>query len=46
MTSYAEVLGAIADLMKEGMKQVIFDLRDNTGGYLDQALKITGEFSG
>ncbi|MDD2289294.1 MAG: S41 family peptidase [Bacteroidales bacterium] len=44
MTSYAEVLGAIADLMKQGMKQVIFDLRDNTGGYLDQALKITGEF--
>ncbi len=44
MTSYAEVLGAISDLMKQGMKQVIFDLRDNTGGYLDQALKITGEF--
>jgi len=44
MTSYAEVLGAIADLMKQGMKQVIFDLRDNSGGYLDQALKITGEF--
>jgi len=44
MTSYAEILGSIADLMKQGMKQVIFDLRDNTGGYLDQALKITGEF--
>ena len=44
MTSYPEVLGAISELMKQGMKQVIFDLRDNTGGYLDQALKITGEF--
>ena len=28
-----EVLGAIADLMKQGMKQVVFDLRDNSGGY-------------
>ncbi|HPV88038.1 MAG TPA: S41 family peptidase, partial [Bacteroidales bacterium] len=44
MTSYVEVLGAIADLMKQGMKQVVFDLRDNSGGYLEQALKITGEF--
>ncbi|NLA15275.1 MAG: S41 family peptidase [Bacteroidales bacterium] len=44
MTSYTEILGALANLMKSGMKQLIFDLRDNTGGYLDQALKITGEF--
>ncbi len=44
MTSYTEVLGAISDLLKQGMTKMVFDLRDNTGGYLDQALKITGEF--
>lgn len=44
MTSYAEILGALADLTKAGMKQLVFDLRDNTGGYLDQALRIAGEF--
>ncbi|HKM30819.1 MAG TPA: S41 family peptidase, partial [Bacteroidales bacterium] len=44
MTSYTEILEALADLMQAGMKQLIFDLRDNTGGYLDQALKIAGEF--
>lgn len=44
ITSYAEILKALAELMKAGMKQLVFDLRDNAGGYFDQALKIAGEF--
>lgn len=43
-TSYVEVLEAVSDLVEQGMKQVIFDIRGNVGGYLDQALKISGLF--
>ena len=43
-TSYIEFLEAAAELRKEGMKKLIFDLRDNTGGYLDQALLLSNEF--
>ncbi|MBO7371666.1 MAG: S41 family peptidase [Bacteroidales bacterium] len=43
-TSYLEFLEAAADLRKQGMKRLIFDLRDNTGGYLDQALLLSNEF--
>ena len=43
-TSYLEFLEAAADLRKNGMKRLIFDLRDNTGGYLDQALLLSNEF--
>jgi len=43
-TSYLEFLEAAADLRLQGMKRLIFDLRDNTGGYLDQALLLSNEF--
>ena len=43
-TSYLEFLEAAAELRLKGMKRLIFDLRDNTGGYLDQALLLSNEF--
>ena len=43
-TTYDEVRDASAKLLKQGMKRLIFDLRDNSGGYLDQALYLTNEF--
>ena len=43
-TSYEEVLRALAELVEEGMTKLIFDLRDNTGGYLEPALRIANEF--
>ena len=43
-TSYIELLRALIDLRKQGMRKLIFDLRDNAGGYLDQAIMIANEF--
>jgi len=43
-TSYFEVLKAAVELNEKGMKRLIFDLRDNTGGFLDQAILISNEF--
>ena len=43
-TSYAELMKALAELRDEGMRKLIFDLRGNSGGYLDQAILITNEF--
>ena len=42
--TYEEVSAATQKLLSEGMKKLIFDLRDNTGGYLDQALKLANMF--
>ncbi|MPM21976.1 hypothetical protein SDC9_68426 [bioreactor metagenome] len=42
--SQSEVLEAIKDLKKQGMKELIFDLRGNGGGYLDVAFKLSDEF--
>lgn len=42
--SYAEVLRAIIFLRAEGMEKLVFDLRGNTGGFLDQAILIANEF--
>lgn len=44
MTTYEEVLTAGVKLVAEGMTQLIFDLRDNTGGYFNQALLISNLF--
>lgn len=38
VTTFEEVSAAGKDLLAKGMKHLIFDLRDNSGGYLDQAL--------
>jgi carboxyl-terminal processing protease len=43
-TTYKEVSDAAVALLKEGMKRLIFDIRDNTGGYLDQALLLSNMF--
>lgn len=43
-TSFVELKKSLAQLRSEGMKQLIFDLRGNTGGYLDQAIAIANEF--
>ncbi len=43
-TSYAELMKALAELRDEGMRKLIFDLRGNSGGYLDQAILIANEF--
>ena len=43
-TTYTEFTDATAKLLSMGMKRLIFDLRDNTGGYFDQALRLSNEF--
>ena len=43
-TSYIELLKALIELRSAGMHKLIFDLRDNAGGYLDQAIMIANEF--
>lgn len=43
-TTHAEFLQAVAKLKEEGMTKLIFDLRSNSGGYLDQAIRMTNEF--
>ncbi len=43
-TSHVELLQALGKLRAEGMRKLIFDLRDNSGGYLDQAIMIANEF--
>ncbi len=35
---------ALTALKKEGMQKLILDLRDNPGGYLDQAIAVASEF--
>ena len=43
-TSFVELKNALKELRAEGMEQLVFDLRGNTGGYLDQAIAIANEF--
>lgn len=43
-TSYDELEQALARLRGEGVTKLIFDLRGNTGGFLDQAIRIANEF--
>ena len=45
-TSHEEFAEAAEKLRSEGLKTLIFDLRDNAGGYLDQALLLANEFLG
>lgn len=37
---------AFEDLKAQGMKQLMLDLRDNTGGLLDQAVQVAAKFIG
>jgi carboxyl-terminal processing protease len=43
-TTYTEFLSAAAGLLGSGMTHLVFDLRDNTGGYLEQALSLADMF--
>ena len=43
-TTYEEVHAAISTLRRQGVKKLIFDLRGNSGGYLDQAILVANEF--
>lgn len=42
--TYAEMLVALADLNMSGMKNLIMDLRGNTGGYMHIAIQMVNEF--
>ena len=42
--TYTEFKQALDTLKGRGMKQLILDLRDNPGGYLDRATKMADEF--
>ena len=43
-TTFKECHEAALDLMEQGMTHLIFDIRDNTGGYMDQALLLSNDF--
>ncbi len=43
-TTYKEFSDAADKLLSQGMKRLIFDLRENTGGYFDQSWRIANEF--
>jgi carboxyl-terminal processing protease len=43
-TTHVELLKALAQLTHEGCEGLIIDLRDNTGGYMDAAIRIANEF--
>lgn len=43
-TTYDEFKDGLAQLTAQGMKNLILDLRDNPGGYLDRAVNIADEF--
>ena len=43
-TTETEFLKSCLELVQQGMTELILDLRDNTGGYLDQAYKLSNLF--
>lgn len=43
-TTYDEFISAMSDLKEKGMTRLVLDLRNNGGGFMDQALKIADEF--
>src|SRR4051812_22863280 len=43
-TSDDELRDDITDLKKQGMRQLVLDLRNNPGGLLDQAIDVASEF--
>lgn len=45
-TTYQEFSAATEKLLASGMTRLLFDLRDNTGGYFDQAFLVCNEFLG
>ena len=43
-TTETEILKSCLELVGQGMTELVLDLRDNVGGYLDQACKISNFF--
>lgn len=43
-TTYPEMLIALAKLSREGFTNLVIDLRDNTGGYMNSAIQMANEF--
>ena len=43
-TTYPELLIAIAQLSQEGFSNLVIDLRDNGGGYMNSAVQMANEF--
>ncbi len=43
-TTYREFSEAADKLLSQGMTRLLFDLRDNTGGYFDQSWRLANEF--
>lgn len=43
-TTYREFITALAELRAKGATRYIIDLRENSGGYMDQAIKMANEF--
>ena len=43
-TTYKEFITALAELHAKGATKYIVDLRENSGGYMDQAIKMANEF--
>ena len=43
-TTYQEVFKASLDLLSQGMKKMVFDIRENNGGFFDQALLVSDLF--
>ena len=43
-TTYKEFITALAELNAQGATSFIVDLRENSGGYMDQAIKMANEF--
>lgn len=42
--TYAELLVALAELSQNDLQNLVIDLRDNTGGYLQSAVQMANEF--
>ncbi|MCQ2184363.1 MAG: S41 family peptidase [Bacteroidales bacterium] len=43
-TTYQEFVLAAADLVEKGMTSLVFDLRENSGGYFEHAYRLANEF--
>ena len=43
-TTYKEFISALADLSAKGATRFIVDLRENSGGYMEQAIRMANEF--
>ncbi len=43
-TSYDEFITALRSLEAQGMERLVFDLRDNAGGLMEMAIRISDEF--